>query len=155
MPLEQTLKELFLQKSWTLSLAESCSGGALAARLVTIPDCSLYFSGGIVAYSNMAKSRLLGVSPQLLKDEGAVSEVVAREMARGAVRQFSSSYAMSVTGIAGPNGETPRKPLGMVCFGIAGLKETTWTRVFSGDRREIIEQSVQEGLSGLISFLFH
>ena len=104
----------------TVSCAESCTGG-LAAELITdIPGSSAWFSGGVVAYSNSAKSKLLGVRSATLKAKGAVSAETAREMAAGARKVFGSDHAFSVTGIAGPDGGTPAKPVGLVYFGLAG-----------------------------------
>lgn len=150
---EESLQRIFISRKWTLSLAESCTGGAIAAKLVRIPDCSLYFLGGLVAYSNFAKSHLLGIAPSLINEQGAVSEVVAREMARGACRQFHTQFSLAVTGIAGPKGGTPQKPVGQVCFAICGPQELTWTSFLQGDRVTIIEEAVQESLDKLFQYV--
>jgi nicotinamide-nucleotide amidase len=119
----------------TVSCAESCTGG-LAAQLITdIPGSSEWFNGGVVAYSNAAKSRLLGVKTSTLARRGAVSSETAKEMADGARKAFRSGYAFSVTGIAGPDGGTPEKPVGLVWFGLAGPRGTrTFRRQFRGTR---------------------
>ncbi|MHB0996580.1 MAG: nicotinamide-nucleotide amidohydrolase family protein [Elusimicrobiales bacterium] len=119
----------------TVSCAESCTGG-LAAELITdIPGSSAWFAGGVVAYSNSAKSELLGVRPSTLKAKGAVSPETAREMAAGARKVFASDYAFSVTGIAGPDGGTAGKPVGLVYFGLAGPRGTkVFRRQFRGTR---------------------
>lgn len=119
----------------TAACAESCTGG-LAAQLITdIPGSSAWFNGGAVAYSNAAKMKLLGVKPGTLKKSGAVSAECAREMAAGARRAFNSDYAFSVTGIAGPDGGTPDKPVGLVYFGLAGERGVkTFRRRFRGTR---------------------
>lgn len=119
----------------TVSCAESCTGG-LAAELITdIPGSSAWFNGGAVAYSNAAKTRLLGVKSSTLARHGAVSAETAREMAAGARRVFASDHAFSVTGIAGPDGGTPGKPVGLVYFGLAGPRGTkTFRRQFRGTR---------------------
>ncbi len=88
MSIEEELTHLFIKRKWTLSLAESCTGGGIAARLVKVSDCSNYFLGGIVSYSNFSKSRLLGVSPQLMQVEGAVSSQTAAAMAKGPVNNL-------------------------------------------------------------------
>lgn len=150
MGLEEELQHLFTSKKLTLSLAESCTGGEVSSRLVKIPDCSIYFLGGIVAYSNLAKSRLLGVPPSLIKEQGAVSESVAREMAIGAKRQFGTDVSAAITGVAGPSGGSPQKPVGMVCFSIASRETVAWTSLFQGNRKEIIEQSAKEILKKLL-----
>ena len=103
----------------TVCTAESCTGGLIAASLTDISGSSAYFLGGAVTYSNELKVQLLGVAPDLLDRIGAVSEPVAAAMAEGARRRLGATYSISVTGIAGPNGGTPDKPVGMVCFGLA------------------------------------
>jgi nicotinamide-nucleotide amidase len=107
------------ERGATAAAAESCTGG-LASQLITeVPGSSAYFLGGAVTYSNAAKMKLLGVRPQTLTRHGAVSEECAREMASGARKLFGSDYAFSVTGIAGPDGGTDKKPVGLVHFGLA------------------------------------
>jgi nicotinamide-nucleotide amidase len=108
-----------LARGLTLAVAESCSGGRLAQRIVSVPGASRYFRGGIVAYANEAKVRLLGVPAALLERHGAVSEEVALAMARGAQERFGADCALSITGIAGPGGATPAKPVGLVVLAAA------------------------------------
>jgi nicotinamide-nucleotide amidase len=103
-----------LARGLSLAVAESCSGGRLAHRIVSVPGASRYFRGGIVAYANDAKVRLLGVAPELIERYGAVSEPVALAMMRGARARFEAGCALSITGIAGPGGATPAKPVGLV-----------------------------------------
>ena len=103
----------------TLALAESCTGGAIAQRITDVPGASEVFLGGVVSYANSAKETLLGVNPETLRQYGAVSEAVAREMALGARKKFNSDYALAVTGIAGPGGGTPEKPVGTVFIALA------------------------------------
>lgn len=125
----------------TLALAESCTGG-LAAKLMTDePGSSDLFLGGVTAYSNAAKTRLLGVSPALLKRSGAVSAECAAAMARGARRVFGSDYAASVTGVAGPGGGTPEKPAGTVYFGICGPRGVAAHKAFFKGTRDFIRLS--------------
>jgi nicotinamide-nucleotide amidase len=109
----------------TLSVAESCTGGLIAKLLTDVPGSSNYFAGGVVTYANELKQRLLGVPAEMLASIGAVSEPVARAMAEGARRSFSTTYALAVSGIAGPTGGTPDKPVGLVFLGLAAPKDVT------------------------------
>lgn len=146
--LAQKIQTLFLEKGWSLALAESCTGGGVAATLVQIPDCSGYFFGGVVAYCNEAKKALLGVRDETLEKYGAVSLETAQQMAQGASKKFNAHFALSTTGIAGPSGGSENKPIGMVCFAIASQDHVlaTWTSYFSGERERIIESAIHEGL---------
>jgi nicotinamide-nucleotide amidase len=124
-------------------VAESCTGGLLAARLTRIPGSSEYFAGGVVSYSNQAKTDLLGVDPGLIERFGAVSPEVASAMADGALARFEADTAVSITGIAGPGGGTEAKPVGYVCWSVKladGPSLARDTRV-PGDRNEIRERS--------------
>jgi nicotinamide-nucleotide amidase len=103
----------------TLAVAESCTGGLLAMRLTEVAGASAYFLGGIVSYSNSAKQALLGVEEEVLAREGAVSPQCALAMARGVKRAFGADYGLGITGIAGPGGGTPEKPVGLVYIGLA------------------------------------
>ena len=107
------------EKKLTVGTAESCTAGMISARIADIPGSSDVLFGGIVSYSNDVKMKLLGVSGKTLREHGAVSEECAREMAEGARRALGCDIAVSVTGIAGPGGGTPEKPVGTVCFGIS------------------------------------
>ena len=102
----------------TLSTAESCTGGMIGALLTDVAGSSRYYCGGVVAYANEAKVNLLGVAPTLLAEHGAVSAPVARAMAEGATRSFGTDYGIAVTGIAGPDGGTAQKPVGLVYIGL-------------------------------------
>ena len=135
----------------TLATAESCSGGLIAHRITNVPGSSSYFLGGMVTYSNEAKHALLGVEEGSLEKWGAVSEAVAREMAEGARARFGADYALAVTGIAGPTGGTPEKPVGLVYIGLAGPDETkVERRQFEGDRSSIKAQTAERGLHLLL-----
>jgi nicotinamide-nucleotide amidase len=126
-----------------IATAESCSGGLLAARLTDRPGSSAYVAGGVVAYSNEAKSELLGVEPDLIATHGAVSEPVANAMADGALSRFGADTAIAITGIAGPGGGTDDKPVGTVCFTVRLADGETFTRTIRlpGDRSDIRERS--------------
>lgn len=127
----------------TIATAESCTAGMLAGRLADPPGASDYLAGGVVSYSNEAKVELLGVDAALIAEHGAVSEPVAEAMAAGALRRFGADTAVSITGIAGPGGATPDKPVGTVCFCVAlddGRKITRTTRL-PGDRADVRERS--------------
>jgi nicotinamide-nucleotide amidase len=126
-----------------LGLAESCSGGLLAARITDLPGASAYFAGGVVAYSNGAKADLLGVDPGLIEAHGAVSAEVAEAMSRGALERFDADIAVSITGIAGPDGGSKEKPVGYVCFDARLADGAAIARdpVIPGGREDIRERS--------------
>lgn len=127
----------------SIATAESCTAGMIAARLTDRPGSSAYVAGGVVSYSNEAKVDLLGVDPYLLETHGAVSEPVAEAMAAGALHRFGADTAVATTGIAGPDGGSPDKPVGTVCFSIRLADGTTLTRtlVLPGNRSDIRERS--------------
>jgi len=131
-----------------LGLAESCSGGLLAARITDVPGASEYMAGSVVAYSNEAKAELLGVDPGLIERHGAVSPEVAEAMAKGALERFEADVAVSITGIAGPDGGTEEKPVGYVCFNARLADGTAIARdpVIPGGRADIRERSALVGL---------
>lgn len=132
----------------TLALAESCTGGLIGKRLTDAAGASTFVLGGVVAYSNSIKERLLGVRPDTLAAHGAVSGETATEMAKGARRAFNADYAVSVTGIAGPGGGTPEKPVGTVWIGIAGADLLDARRLLlRGDREEVRERAAQAALA--------
>jgi competence/damage-inducible protein CinA-like protein len=131
-----------------LALAESCSGGLLAARITDLAGASDYFAGGVVAYSNGAKSALLGVDPELIARHGAVSPQVAEAMALGALDRFAADVAVSVTGIAGPGGGSEEKPIGYVCFNARLADGTAIARdpIIPGGRLDVRERSALVGM---------
>jgi competence/damage-inducible protein CinA-like protein len=131
-----------------LGLAESCSGGLLAARITDLPGASDYMAGSVVAYSNEAKAELLGVDPGLIERHGAVSSEVAEAMAEGALERFGADIAVSITGIAGPDGGTEEKPVGYVCFNARLADGTSIARepVIPGGRADIRERSALVGV---------
>lgn len=124
-PLEQTVIKHLRERERTVTVAESCTGGLLASRLTDVPGASEVFLRGFVTYSNEAKSQMLGVPAELLATHGAVSEPVARAMAEGALEKSGADFALSTTGIAGPGGGTPEKPVGTVFIGLAQRGEAT------------------------------
>jgi competence/damage-inducible protein CinA-like protein len=147
----QDMAELVLQmcreRGLTIGTAESCTGGLLGARLTAIPGSSDVYSGGIISYGNDVKSKLLGVRDVTLEKHGAVSEETAREMAEGCLRSLGTTLGIAITGIAGPGGGTPEKPVGTVWIAVAGIGSTrTLGRQYVGDREEIRLRSTQASL---------
>jgi nicotinamide-nucleotide amidase len=142
--------EVFRERGWHLSVAESCTGGMLGERLTAIAGSSDVFVGGAISYDNALKTSVLGVPAALLASHGAVSIEVAQAMADGAASRFGTEASVGVTGIAGPSGGTPDKPVGTVCFGwVAGNRREAARVVFPGSRREIRERAVQFALHRL------
>ena len=125
-----------------IATAESCTAGLLAARLADIPGCSDYLAGGVVSYSNEAKSELLNVDPVLIAEHGAVSEPVVEAMVTGALHHFGADTAVAISGVAGPGGGSPDKPVGTVCFAVrAGSVAITRTLRLPGDRADVRERA--------------
>jgi len=146
------LSELLVSKGFTISVAESCTGGSLSSSLTSISGASLYFNCGFITYSNQSKIDILGVNPESIEMYGAVSEKVAHEMVAGAGQRSHSNLAISITGIAGPSGGSASKPVGMVCIGFfCDGSVTTTTQFFSGSRSDIVSQSVTFALVELSS----
>lgn len=144
------LVELAVRREATFSFAESCTGGLVGASVTEVPGASEVFLGSAVTYCNQAKHNILGVSAEVLAVHGAVSAECAAMMAVGARRIYGADMAVSVTGIAGPDGGSEEKPVGTVWFGFdAALKNIAFTRRFSGTRQEIREASVREVLAFL------
>lgn len=142
------------QKHWRITTAESCTGGLIAAALTEVAGSSAWFEQGIVSYSNDVKIRLLDVQETTLHQYGAVSEEVAKEMAIGAQTLAQANIALSVTGVAGPGGGSPEKPVGMVCFAWAiEDKVMSVTSHFSGSRQDIRGQSLAFCLNFLLQNL--
>jgi len=145
--LEQVVGRLLVGRGLTLSVAESCTGGLLGHRLTNVAGSSAYFERGVVVYSNRAKQELLGVSEEILRAHGAVSGPCAEAMARGICERSGTACGLSVTGIAGPDGGTPQKPVGTVYFGVAVSGHVTSRRFrFTGDRVAVKWQSAQTAL---------
>ena len=145
--LESNIAPLLRQLKWTLSLAESCTGGLISHRITNIAGASDYYLGGINAYTNEAKHNLLRVQNETLKSFGAVSEQTVREMVNGAKQLFHSDCAIAVSGIAGPGGGSPQKPVGTVWIGLASADTTTaHCYRFFGERLAIKNQSAELAL---------
>jgi nicotinamide-nucleotide amidase len=150
----KTLAQLLLSRNWTVSLAESCTGGLICSTLTELAGSSEWFERGYITYSNEAKAECLDVPAQLIESSGAVSEPVAKAMAEGARINSGSNVAISITGIAGPSGGSAEKPVGTVCFGWATENQTlTKTMHFDGDRQMIRQQAAQFALTELIALL--
>ncbi len=146
------LGRLLEARRWRIATAESCTGGLIAGAITDVAGSSAWFDRGFVTYSNEAKIAMLGVRADTLAAHGAVSEATAREMAAGALARSGSDVAVAVTGIAGPAGGSPEKPVGMVCFGWArrGGPVETAVRHFDGDRAAIRASTVAVALEGLV-----
>lgn len=141
-------------KGWLLTTAESCTGGGVAQAVTEIAGSTGWFDCGFVTYSNASKHELLDVPDALIAQLGSVSEEVAAAMAKGALGNSNAHVALSTTGIAGPSGAVPGKPVGTVCFGWAsGDAVHTERLVFGGDRQAVREQTVVHALQGLLRLL--
>ncbi len=142
--MENAIVRLMTRRKWTLALAESCTGGLVANTLTDVPGASKIFRGGVVAYSNDAKKRFLGVRARTLERHGAVSEAVAREMAEGARKKFGVDYAIAVTGIAGPSGGTRANPVGTVFISLTGPSGTVVQRHLNPFSRQKFKKATVE-----------
>lgn len=142
-------------RGYMLAMAESCTGGLVAEVITRIAGSSAWFDRGFVTYSNAAKIDMLGVDSKTLEKFGAVSEQIAKEMAKGALKNSASQITGSITGIAGPDGGSPEKPVGMVCFAWAGLNfpVSASTQFFNGNRETIRQQAAIYLMAGLIERL--
>ncbi len=149
--LEEAVHNLFIERGLTLSLAESCTGGAIAAHLTALSGASNYFLGSFVTYSNDLKQNLLGVKKETLHRYGAVSEETALEMAQGALKAAGSDVAVAISGIAGPLGGSEEKPVGTICISIAqkGKEPQHWVFHARGNREHIIKRAVNHVLAKL------
>jgi nicotinamide-nucleotide amidase len=148
------LADLLQARGWMLATAESCTGGMIAAACTALAGSSSWFERGFVTYSNEAKVESLGVDAQLIARHGAVSEAVARAMASGAVRQSRARVGVAVTGIAGPTGGSPEKPVGTVWFGfMVDGQPGSETRRFDGDRAAVRQATVEHALRRLVALV--
>lgn len=151
--LAETLGKMLKAQGQILALAESCTGGMVAASITSVAGSSAWFDRGFVTYSNLAKTQMLDVSSVTLANFGAVSEQTAVQMAKGALQKSQASIAGSITGIAGPTGGSVEKPVGTVCFAWVHADGRTQcsTQLFSGNREQIRYQATEHMLLGLIS----
>ena len=150
----RTVVRLLTKRNMTLATAESCTGGLIANKLTNVSGASKIFPGGIVAYSNDVKEKILGVRSDTLKIFGAVSETVAREMAEGSRKKFGADYAIATTGIAGPTGGTKLKPVGTVFIAVAGKGKTLVVRKLNPfNRKKFKEITARQALQLLLSQL--
>lgn len=154
MEIEEKVGEWLKRCQMTLSTAESCTGGGVAALVTSVPGSSEYFKGGIVAYSNEVKMRLLGVSPETLEKHGAVSRETVIEMVRGAMKTLKTDCAVATSGVAGPGGGTPEKPVGTIWMAVA-CGDKIVTRKEEGDlgRSGNVQRTIQDALALLCDVL--
>ena len=154
MLIEEKIGHLLLERHYTLAVAESCTGGLVGHRLTNIAGSSAYYLGGVVAYAYDAKERLLDVNHNTLYDFGAVSEQTAREMARGVRRALGADVGVSVTGIAGPGGGLPGKPVGLTWVALSARDvEQAEQYLWTGDRLGNKEQSAEAVLKMVLAHL--
>jgi nicotinamide-nucleotide amidase len=153
--LVEQLAQQLIRFNTKMATAESCTGGLVAKLLTDRAGSSAWFDRGLVTYTNEAKSELLGVTDEVFERHGAVSEACVRAMAEGLLRRAPVDWTLSVSGIAGPGGSSPDKPVGTVWFGWAGRGQPTTVlrRVFPGDREAIREAAARQALSGLLDRL--
>ncbi len=153
-PLEALVGAYLKERGLRLAVAESCTGGLIGHWLTNVPGSSDYFMGGVTAYSYEAKSRLLGVSREMLDHYGAVNRETVLQMARGARLALDADIALSVSGIAGPGGGTPEKPVGLTWIGLSAPDfEDAWKYIWQGDRLQNKAQSAEQALRLLVDFL--
>ncbi len=146
------LGQALRRRHWSLTCAESCTGGGIAAAITAVAGSSAWFNAGLVTYSNAAKTKLLGVDADVLNTQGAVSEAVVRAMATGALRVADADLAVAVSGIAGPDGGTAAKPVGTVWLAWAGPAGVTAAcHCFPGDRAAVRAHTVHAALVGLLA----
>jgi nicotinamide-nucleotide amidase len=154
MQLEKTIGNYLRERGWTLSIAESCTGGLICDRITNISGSSDYFMGGMVTYSNESKTEFLGVPSDDIKKYGAVSSQVAKKMAQGVRKAFHTTFGLSTTGVAGPTGGTQRSPIGRVFIGLADGERTRVKKVdLKGSRREIKKRAAEQSLEFLYEIL--
>ncbi|WP_371818542.1 CinA family protein [Polynucleobacter sp. MWH-CaK5] len=151
----QDLARVLIKNNWHLSTAESCTGGMVAASITELTGSSEWFERGYVTYSNQSKSEDIDVSQNLIEQHGAVSDQVARAMALGAKQNSCSDLSLSITGIAGPTGGSPEKPIGTVCFAwaLANDQIVSETKHFEGNRQQIRQQACDFSLRKLLSLV--
>jgi nicotinamide-nucleotide amidase len=156
MKLEKRIGDLLRERGWTLSLAESCTGGLVCDRITDVSGSSDYFMGGMVNYSNESKAKHLGIPLDYIRKHGAVSPQVAKRMAQGVRKTFSTTFGLSITGVAGPTGGTKRSPVGRVFVGLAAGRKV-WVKKLDlkGARREIKEKTTEKALQFFSGMMGH
>ena len=156
MKLEKAIGDLLRESEWTLSIAESCTGGLICDRITDVSGSSDYFEGGMITYSNESKARHLVIPLDYIKRYGAVSPQVAKKMAQGVRKAFDTTFGLSTTGVAGPTGGTKRAPIGRVFIGLAHGRRI-WIRKedLKGNRREIKEKAAEKALKFFYERLIH
>lgn len=146
--------EILTRQGWYLATAESCTGGLVAHLLTNVSGSSRWFAGGLIAYSNQFKENLLGVSQQVLQDQGAVSKDVVESMAVGVTSTCNAQVGVALSGIAGPTGGSPQKPVGTVWIGWSLPGKVSSAQFnFSGNRLQVKEQSAYQAIEGLLEML--
>ncbi len=153
--LAQQLGQLLMASGTTVTTAESCTGGGISQAITQIAGSSQWFGHGFVTYSNDAKTQLLNVPAAVITEQGAVSQAVVEAMAIGAAEKAQADYAIAVSGIAGPDGGTPEKPVGTVWIAWQSSKNTVSSEkfIFQGDRNSVRNQAVEKSLQGLIEII--
>ncbi len=156
MKLEKLVGDLLREEGWTLSIAESCTGGLICDLVTNVSGSSDYFMGGMITYSNESKEKYLGVPLNDIKRYGAVSRPVAKKMAQGVRKGFNTTFGLSTTGVAGPTGGTKRSPVGRVFVGLAkGERTWVWKLDLKGNRREIKKKATEKALQFFYEKLIH
>jgi len=155
--LVERVAQHLMESGASMAAAESCTGGWVSQAATALPGSSRWFDCGFVTYSNHAKQQMLGVPAALLDAHGAVSEPVVVAMAEGALQRSQAAIAVSISGVAGPDGGTERKPVGTVWFAwaVRGHPTVSCLSFFSGDREEVRRQAVEQALEGIIAYLPH
>ncbi|HEX2965549.1 MAG TPA: nicotinamide-nucleotide amidohydrolase family protein [Syntrophorhabdaceae bacterium] len=154
MKLEKKISAILVRRGMNISVAESCTGGLISKRITDIAGSSTYFLSGLVTYSNAAKTKYLSVPERTIARHGAVSEIVARDMAKGVRKSLDADIGLSVTGIAGPGGGSTEKPVGLVYMALSSQKKVFAAKfVFSGNRTQIRKQAADKALQMLLDYL--
>ena len=148
MLLLNNLQQLCIEKGVSIAVAESCTAGLIASKLTTLPGSSSYFNGGVVAYQNEIKTKILGVRKSIIDEKTEVSVEVVNQMAKSVLEKFDANFAIATTGYAGPAGGTNKNPIGTVFIAIASVVGVVVSRfVFLGDRQSVVNQASESALS--------
>jgi PncC family amidohydrolase len=148
MSLLNNLKQLCIEKEVSIAVAESCTAGLIASKLTTLAGSSSYFNGGVVAYQNEIKTKILGVSQSIIDEKTEVSVEVVKQMAKSVLEKFDANFAIATTGYSGPAGGTNKNPIGTVFIAIASVVGVAVSRfVFLGDRQSVVNQASESALS--------